>query len=193
MEIQSTAMGPALADPQDSASNVANAASSAPAGSSSAGTSAASSDTVTFSEAALALAEDIDSTVFTSTMVKTKFGDDVITFNNVTGEITWNGNKLDLKGNGKIHGNFGDPLKVGDVVFQKDGNIINVYEPGVANFGTFYADTGKRVINSLGNWEIPSTPLDESKPMLIIHNSWSVTFEHDAVYGPAPESRENCL
>ncbi len=104
-----------------------------------------------------------DSSSFSTAAVTTKLGTiDTVNYDNKTGVITFNGQKLDLTG-------IGD-AKTDTLTFQKDGMFINVYK-GSESYRLNYSD-GKQVKQADGvTLETATKALDNTKSALYINGS----------------------
>ncbi len=139
-------------------------------------------DTASFSPDALNLAKGRhDVKKMTASMVRVKFGDDLVTFNKNTGEVTWNGKTMRLKGHTREWP--GDPRRMPNMVFQRDGDVINVWGgySGLTSavYGNRYDGTSlKKVLNDLGNAAWASRDLDTTEPMLMINQNTATSIPY---------------
>lgn len=181
MEIQSTAPNQGLA-PIDEFSGIPG--DQTPTSSTPLENPVDSGDTATFSPEAMAMAgmseegaeapqmmlfgvqslssgpsDPFDPVTFTATTASAKLGFDTVGFNSSNGAVTWNGKLLNLSG-------IGD-AKTEDLIFQKEGTGINVYN-GANSFRLNF--DGTQVKNPDGSLSPASGPLDASKAALYINN-----------------------
>lgn len=114
-------------------------------------------DEVNFSPMALSLA----GTTFSAGSVTTKLGNDSINYNNTTGVVTWNGQKLNLTG-------IGNPA-TDDMTFQKAGAYINVYK-GSDSYRLNLVD-GSQVKDANGDVMAASRTLSSTEGALFINKA----------------------
>lgn len=121
------------------------------------------SDALTLSDGALKAS--LEATKFSASSVTTKLGDAVITFNNSSGAITWNGKALNLKG-------IADPLSERTLILQWDetSQSINVFRGDDKNGFRLTAD-GSQVFHADGHLDLHSVAKDKDAASLIINNA----------------------